>query len=247
MANDTAPGVVRCCSQRGRRVRPAQPVHHGQQPHHGGDRRPERRRQARSGDGEPRRQHGVGVARRRRRRLRGRTPIFAAGSGPARSRSVDLNGDGRPDLAVANSFVATVAVLFGDGTGGFGPNVDVPAGDVSSAIRIDDLNCDGKLDLIVANQNSSAGRRGCWAMATEASGLYPVRGGGGPVLDCDGRSERRRPAPTWSRPTTAVAPGVGAGRQRRRHVLRRGATWRWDRHHRGRRRRPRFATAGPIW
>jgi hypothetical protein len=46
------------------------------------------------------------------------TPAFAADTelptGSAVYVSIrDLNGDGRPDLAVANAFTATVSILFG--------------------------------------------------------------------------------------------------------------------------------------
>src|SRR2546426_802340 len=41
----------------------------------------------------------------------------------------DLNGDGKPDLAMANSGSSTVSVLLGNGDGSFGVKTDFGAGD----------------------------------------------------------------------------------------------------------------------
>src|SRR5262245_24785732 len=44
---------------------------------------------------------------------------FGAGSGPWSGAVGDFNGDGKPDLAVANRFDNTVTIRLGDGTGAF--------------------------------------------------------------------------------------------------------------------------------
>ncbi len=49
---------------------------------------------------------------------------FATGAVPASVAIGDLNGDGKPDLAVANFNSNTVSVLLGNGTGGFGAKTD---------------------------------------------------------------------------------------------------------------------------
>src|SRR5206468_4236096 len=67
----------------------------------------------------------------------------------------DLNGDGRPDLAVANSGSNNVSALLGNGDGTFlqtAFNYAVGPGPVSLAIG--DLNGDGRPDLAVANGGS---------------------------------------------------------------------------------------------
>src|SRR5436190_2977464 len=78
----------------------------------------------------------------------------------------DLNGDARPDIAVANHMSSTVNVLLGSGssgTVGFLPAVGSPfptangaaAGNGPANIAIGDLNGDGKPDLATANDTSN--------------------------------------------------------------------------------------------
>src|SRR5208283_4452554 len=67
----------------------------------------------------------------------------------------DLNGDGKPDLAVANDCGGcdgSVAVLLGNGDGTFRPGVLYGSGgDLTWGVAIADVNGDGKPDLIVLN------------------------------------------------------------------------------------------------
>ena len=46
----------------------------------------------------------------------------------------DFNGDGKPDLAVANHGSNNVSVLLGDGTGSFGAKTDFPTGTGPSSV-----------------------------------------------------------------------------------------------------------------
>src|SRR5262249_27553974 len=63
----------------------------------------------------------------------------------------DVNGDGRADLAVADSGSNDVAVLLNAGDGTFGPARPYAAGVAPSAVAVGDVNGDGKLDLAVAD------------------------------------------------------------------------------------------------
>ena len=77
---------------------------------------------------------------------------FDAGDGPSSLAIGDLNGDGNPDLAVANSGSDDVSVLLGNGNGAYQPAVSFPAGDGPAAVAIEDLDGDGNPDLAVASQ-----------------------------------------------------------------------------------------------
>jgi len=62
----------------------------------------------------------------------------------------DLNGDGKPDLVVANASSGTVAVFLGNGDGTFQAAVTYAGGDANGLV-IADVNGDGKPDIVVAN------------------------------------------------------------------------------------------------
>src|SRR5439155_1476499 len=84
---------------------------------------------------------------------------FDGGMTPVAVSVADLNGDGRPDLAVANygsidspAQPGNAAVLLGNGDGTFqAPQSFVTAGTRPCAVAVQDLNADGISDLAVAN------------------------------------------------------------------------------------------------
>ena len=76
---------------------------------------------------------------------------YGAGDWPHSVAIGDLNGDGDPDLAVANRGSDNVSVLLGNGDGTFQSAVNYGAGDGPSSVAIGDLNGDGDPDLAVAN------------------------------------------------------------------------------------------------
>ncbi len=76
---------------------------------------------------------------------------FAVGSGPVWVVVGDFNGDGIPDLAVANYASNTVSVLLGNGDGSFQPAHTLAAGSGPESVTVGDFNGDGIQDLIVAD------------------------------------------------------------------------------------------------
>ncbi len=81
--------------------------------------------------------------------LGGSYPTDAASSSPMEVVAADFNGDGFPDLAVANSAGSNVGVLLNDGTGDFSALANYPTCSSSVAITAADLNGDGFPDLLV--------------------------------------------------------------------------------------------------
>lgn len=77
------------------------------------------------------------------------------GNGPYSVAISDLDGDGRPDLAVANNGAATVSVLLNTTAGAGGPptfaaRTDFPTPPGTQSVAIGDVNGDDRADLIVA-------------------------------------------------------------------------------------------------
>lgn len=83
---------------------------------------------------------------------------YPSGGAGAQSVAVaDLNGDGKPDVLVANSNSNNVGILLGNGDGTFGaPLIYSTGGDGPFSVAIADLNGDGKPDLVVVNSGSNS-------------------------------------------------------------------------------------------
>ncbi len=85
---------------------------------------------------------------------------FATETKPVLVAIADLNGDGNPDLVVANVGNDSVSVLLnttlpGATTASFSAKTDFITGTNARAVAVADLNGDGKPDLVVANLSSN--------------------------------------------------------------------------------------------
>ena len=88
------------------------------------------------------------------------TSIMApSGGSPFKVVVADLDGDGKPDLAAANSYAGTVSVYLNTTpTGGavsFAGDVDFATGNFPEGVAIGDIDGDGKPDLVVANNTDN--------------------------------------------------------------------------------------------
>jgi hypothetical protein len=79
--------------------------------------------------------------------------VIPVGKGPGSIAIADVNGDGKPDIIVANTEDETISVLLGDGKGHFGlaPGSPFPCGKGPNDIAVADMNGDGNPDLVIAN------------------------------------------------------------------------------------------------
>ena len=69
----------------------------------------------------------------------------------------DLNGDGKVDVAAAQTNGLNVTVLLGNGNGTLQTSQNFATGASPGSVAIGDFNKDGKLDLVTANRGSAIG------------------------------------------------------------------------------------------
>jgi len=79
---------------------------------------------------------------------------YPTASNPSNVVAGDVNGDGKPDLAVAHGQGSTVSVLMNQGNGTYAPKVDYPTASKPYGLALEDINGDNKRDLIVGGLNA---------------------------------------------------------------------------------------------
>ena len=80
---------------------------------------------------------------------------YATGTSPSGVAVGDFNGDGKADIAVANTGANSVSMLLGNGDGTFQPRTDIALPLTPVALTVGDFNGDGKADLAVATENAT--------------------------------------------------------------------------------------------
>jgi len=80
---------------------------------------------------------------------------YPVGSSPISITAADFNGDGKPDLAVANQVSKTVSVLLNNGNGSFFTRTDYATNYAPQSVTAADFNGDGIPDLALAINNST--------------------------------------------------------------------------------------------
>lgn len=78
---------------------------------------------------------------------------FSAGPGPAALATADLNGDGKLDLVVADSYGYSLRLFMGNGRGGFATGAGPYAtGAGPGSVAVADFNGDAKPDVVTASE-----------------------------------------------------------------------------------------------
>jgi predicted NUDIX family NTP pyrophosphohydrolase len=101
------------------------------------------------------------------------TKNYRVGRNPAAVAIGDLNGDRKPDLAVANSEDPSISVLMNRGDGSFRAARNFPTGtenDVPGVVAIGNLTGDSKPDLAVSNGASTG--RGVIVLTNKGGGTF---------------------------------------------------------------------------
>jgi len=80
--------------------------------------------------------------------------LGSGASGPSSVSIGDVDGDSIADLCTANALSKNASLLRGDGLGGFGAPIHIPAGLGPRFALLADLNRDSSLDLVVADYDS---------------------------------------------------------------------------------------------
>ena len=151
--------------------------------------------------------------------LQANSPSTGAGGGPQALAIADVNGDGKADALVANYQTTTLAVLLGNGSGGFTLQAAMPRLGLSNPTSLvaADVNGDGKVDVLATDSNGG----GLTVLLGNGSGSFtqsdsPATGGGLPydvaVGDVNGDNKVDALVVNYADGTLGVLLGTGTGR-----------------------------------
>ncbi len=76
---------------------------------------------------------------------------YPVGGAPGAVAVGDFNGDGKPDMAVANGNTGDVSILINKGDGSFSAATSLTVGASPHSIAVGDFNGDHKLDIVIGS------------------------------------------------------------------------------------------------
>jgi hypothetical protein len=138
--------------------------------------------------------------------------LVRTGDQPSALAAADFNGDGKPDLAAADSGSGTVSLLLGNGDGSFAPRVPYRTSAAPYDVVAADLNGDGAPDVVTGGDGPlvvflNDGSGGLHRVQSLAPRALAVAAG-----DVNGDGMTDVVAATYARRDFAVLLGIGRGR-----------------------------------
>ncbi|MBK7762886.1 MAG: VCBS repeat-containing protein [Bacteroidetes bacterium] len=138
---------------------------------------------------------------------------FSVGSSPTSLCNADFNNDGNMDFASGNFNGNSITIRPGNGLGGFGTAVTIPASANINGVTSADFNNDGKKDLAYINPNlySISIKLGNGLLGFGAATTFGVAVGPNAIISADFNNDGNMDIATCNSNTITVRLGNGAG------------------------------------